>query len=251
MKKISLIVLIIIITQSAFAQTFKVDKTDFLIKSAAWGVLSLSNNYFDRQIISKPTQQELEALSTNNLWSFDKIALVDYSKKLKDYSDYTALGTLGTVIYLTYDDPNLLDNIMVFLEILLAQDAVGKWTKTLTSRYRPFVYNENVSLNTKQQRNSQHSFYSLHSSTVFSAATFGYYYHYQNNGHSIPYAILLYGTATATAALRVASAQHFPSDVMAGAIAGSAISYFICKFYDNDRFNIDLTSNTLKFGVRF
>jgi membrane-associated phospholipid phosphatase len=134
---------------------------------------------------------------------------------------------------------------------MLAQSAICKWTKTFSHRFRPFVYDDAISLTKKVQRNSQHSFYSMHSSTVFSAATCGYFYYYQNYGHNILAGSLLFGSASATAILRVASAQHFPSDVIVGAVVGSSISYLICKYHHNKKLKLSFGFNSVDISYKF
>ncbi|MCF7858643.1 MAG: phosphatase PAP2 family protein [Candidatus Cloacimonetes bacterium] len=253
MKKFKLLFLLIFIPLLLNSYVFEVNKTESFLVISAFLALDLSNNYFDRQIISKPTELELSNLNQNDVPFFDKIAFQPYSNKLKDLSDYTAYLTIGTAIYCLYDNDTstLLDNLIVYAEIMTAQSAIGKWTKTLTKRFRPFVYDPDVDIIKKQQRNSQHSFYSHHSSTVFAAATCSYYRYYQKYGHNYFLASLLFSTASATAILRVASAQHFPSDVVIGALMGSCISFGISKYHNNNKLTIGADFNSIKLEYRF
>jgi len=214
-------------------------------------ILDLSNNYFDEKILPELNENDINSLSKNDVPFFDGIAFRPYSAKLKDWSDYTIYLTIGSTVFLVYDKSYFKDNLIVLGEILLTQSAIGKWTKTLTHRKRPFVYDENISLEKKFARNSQHSFYSMHSSTAFAAATFGYYYYLDNYGKNYFIASLLFGSATATAYLRVASANHFPSDVVVGAIVGSGISYLICKYHHSAKIDWSFGINNIKVSYRF
>lgn len=211
----------------------------------------LLNNYADRKIIEKPSFTKLSKLNADDIPFFDRWALQTYSSKLKDVSDYTAYFTVGLAAFYAYDDFYWLDNLMVFSQIMITQSAVTKWTKTLTNRFRPFVYDDSVSIEKKQERNSQHSFYSMHSSTVFAASTFAYFYYFKLHGKNISTAVILYTPSVATAILRVASANHFVSDVVLGAIVGSGISYLICNSYLSNRFKIEISYNSFGLNYKF
>lgn len=251
MKKLTIIITLLFVAQFILADTFEIDRKEFLLRVTGWTAINLSNNYLDNNLVSKPSVIELAKLDSDEINWLDQIALVDYSFELKEMSNYTAYFNLATASWLSYHNPGFRENLLVFAEILLTQDAIGKWTKTFSGRYRPFVYGDTVTLEKKQQKNSQSSFYSLHTSSTFSAATFGYYLHYQNHGHSWLYGTLLYGSAAATASLRVASAQHFPTDVISGAIIGSTVSYLICKSYQQDKVHVNVSHNSLGIGFNF
>ncbi len=253
MKKIQLFLLILLIPLLLNSYIFEVDKVESLIFFSSALALDLSNNYFDRQLIETPTNFELDTLDKDDVPFFDKLGFQPYSATLKDFSDYVAYLALGSTLFCLYESDKriLMDNLIIFGEIMVAQSAICKWTKTLTHRYRPFVYDEDVSDDKKKQRNSQHSFYSMHSSTVFAAATSGYYYYSINYGHNIFVGSLLFGSAGATAILRVASAQHFPSDVIVGAIVGSGISYIICKYHQNKKLKLSFGYDSVDISYRF
>lgn len=250
MKTIIILFLIFIFLQLS-AQTFEVNKLKSFIFISSALAIDLSNNYFDRQIIEPLSEEEISNLSKDDIPFFDRWIPFSPDAKLKDWSDYSVYLTIGSTLFLVYDEEYFLDNLIVYGEILISQSAVAKWTKTLTRRKRPFVYDDDVSLRKKQTRNSQHSFYSMHSSTAFSTAVFGYYYYLDNYGSSVPVAILLFGSATATAALRVASAQHFPDDVIMGAIIGSGISYFICKYHHGKKIKLSFSPNSILLSYKF
>ncbi len=255
MKKATIVICSLALLSSLWAESksiFLVDTTKSLIYSSTMLGLDVLNNYIDPELINKPSQADIDQLNKDDLLFFDQISFQPMSQSIKDFSDYTVYFTIAATGVMAYDSDYWMDNLLVLSEITVTQSALAKWTKTLSSRYRPFVYDSEISLSKKRQYNSQHSFYSMHSSTAFSMATFGYYYYYHKNGASWPVALLLYVPATATAALRVACANHFVSDVTVGAIIGSAISYYICKQHTNsNNLNITLSSNQLGLIYRF
>jgi len=253
MKKIYLLFFILFIPLLLNSYIFEVDKIESLIFISSALAVDLSNNYFDRKIIEAPTNLELNALDEDDIPFFDRIGLQPYSSTLKDFSDYSAYLAIGSTLYCLYENDKdvLLNNLIVFSEIMIAQSAIAKWTKTLTQRYRPYVYDKVVSCDRKKQRNSQHSFYSMHSSTAFAAATSGYYYYSINNGHNFLMGFLLFGSASATAIFRVAAAQHFPSDVIVGAVVGSSISYIICKYHQDKKLKLSFGYDSVEISYRF
>ena len=253
MKSIHLIFIILLIPLLLNSYIFEVDAKESLIFIVSAVAVDLSNNYFDRQYIETPTDLELEALTSNDVPFFDRLGLQPYSQSLKNYSDYAAYLAAGTALFCIFekDKKILLNNLIIYGEIMITQSLVSKWTKTLTQRYRPFVYGDDVTNSKKKQRNSQHSFFSMHSSSTFASATYGYYYYSKNYGHSVLLGSLLFGAASATASLRVASGQHFPSDVIVGAIVGSGTSYIICKYHENKKFKLSLGYNSVEISFRF
>ena len=250
MKKIILIVSILA-NGLLLSQTFKVNKLRSIIFLSSAAIVDLSNNYFDDKILPDFDQNDINLLSGNDVPFFDRIAFQPESRKLKNWSDYSIYLTIGSTLVLVYDKQDIKDNLLVLGEILLTQSAIVKWTKTITHRKRPFVYDKSISLSKKLENNSRHSFVSMHSSTAFATATFGYFYYLDNYGKNYYIAALLFGSAAATACLRVASANHFPSDVVVGAIVGSGISYLLCKYHHAERLDFSLGLDQIIVSYKF
>ncbi len=162
--KIILILFFIFSSLQLSAQTFEVNKLESVIFISSALAIDLSNNYFDDKLITNLSESEIESLNKNDVPFFDRIGFQPYSKELKDWSDFTVRITIGSALVLAYEKDYFLDNLVVLLEAALAQEAVCKWVKTISRRARPFVYDDEISLQKKQQDNSRRSFYSSHSS---------------------------------------------------------------------------------------
>jgi hypothetical protein len=247
-KNIGLIIFLLLTAGIAFSQTFEIDQTNYFLYMLGISTIELSNNYFDRQLTDKLTPDEIAELDANDIPSFDRWINLDPDPDVKDWSDYAIYFTLGASVVTVYDEDYLWDNLMILTKILMTQSALCKWTKTLILRERPYLYSTENTVNSRQSR---HSFYSSHVSTAFSSAVFAYYYYVDNYGGNIPVASLLFGGATATAVLRSASAQHFPSDVLTGAVMGSAVSYLICRYHHSDRVKYNFGFNSLGIEISF
>ena len=133
MKKSQLIFFLLFIPLILNSYIFEVDKFESLIFITSALTVDLSNNYCDRQLIEAPTNSELEALNKDEVPFFDRIGLQSYSATLKDFSDYSAYLAIGSTLYCLYENDKevLLNNLIVFSEIIIAQIAIAKWTKTL------------------------------------------------------------------------------------------------------------------------
>lgn len=251
MKKYLIISCLLVVSLQLYTQTFQVDKLESVSYISLMTALDLTNNYVDRKINQKLTEQDLASLDKDNVWSFDRIAIGKYSSKHKKWSDYAVYFAIGSSLWLTYDSYDLKNNLLVFGEIMITQSAIAKWTKSMVQRKRPYVYDEEVPDEKKFQRNSKHSFFSMHASTAFSAATFGYFYYSKRFGGNIPVAALLYGSAVATGLLRITSGNHYPSDIIVGAIIGSSVSYLICDYHYGDNVNMKLSSKRISISFKF
>ncbi len=96
--------------------------------------------------------------------------------------------------------------------------------KTIIGRERPVMYT-NSAVQEADHINNQRSMPSGHTSAAFAMATM-YALYTKDRDNKLP--ALLAGTAAATVGvLRIVSAKHFPSDVIVGALLGTASGFAI------------------------
>ena len=113
-------------------------------------------------------------------------------------------------------------------ETLLMTIAITEVVKNTTSRPRPFMRGLPDTDSRYGRRSSYRSFFSAHAAVAF-AATMSYAkMHARSHPNSKP--ALVYGFGIGLAAtggsLRVAAGEHYPTDVIMGALVGSAIGLF-------------------------
>jgi len=105
--------------------------------------------------------------------------------------------------------------------------ASTEWIKVLVRRKRPVLYTTGA-MAAAADRYTQESLPSMHTSLAFAAATsYVIMSQRQHLPHRTRNALLLYAGAVGVAILRVAAAQHFPTDVVAGAALGTGIGWLV------------------------
>lgn len=162
---------------------------------------------------------------------FDRIATQRESNTSRSASDISMYLTMATPLVLealTIDNPAdrpavLFADSVVIAETLAMTLGMTRLLKGSIARPRPGMY-----------RNGEaevDSFPSMHSSLSFASATAGCSLYVSREKPSFGEGALAcspgFLLATATAAMRVDAGRHFPTDVLAGALLGTAIGLLI------------------------
>ena len=195
----------------------------------ALGVLALSleNN------IESLNFNELQNISRKNVNAFDRGATYNWSEEASIVSDYLLNFMLISPVALLASDKVRKDFgtfSVMYLENLFLSFAAVHTTKILVKRNRPYLYNNNVPLKYKTDSSSRLSFFSGHTTHAFSSAVFlsTVYSDYNPDSKWSPY---IWGisllSASITGYLRYTSGDHFPTDIIVGAIVGSTIGYLV------------------------
>jgi membrane-associated phospholipid phosphatase len=114
--------------------------------------------------------------------------------------------------------------------------AVPMFPKRLITRYRPYVYNPDVSYEDKVAKDPGQSFFANQTTSVFSSAVFvaTVFSDFHPDSRLKPYVwagSLLAGGAISY--VRYETGIHYTSDILVGALVGSAIGYGIPKLHRN------------------
>jgi len=198
--------------------------------------------YSLEQKINPLSVQEIEALSRNNINAFDRSATYHWSKNLMTGSD------AGVVLMMLSPLSLFLDNNVrkdfqtisaMYFETMLFAVFLPSIAKRATERVRPFIYNEQTPLQDKLDVEARKSFFSGHTTVAFASAVFlstvydGYFPDSKYKNYVWAGSLL---TASIMGYLRYASGAHFPTDILAGAVAGSAVGCLIPYLHKtNDR----------------
>jgi len=127
------------------------------------------------------------------------------------------------------------DNFVRFAQATSWTAASTEWLKVLARRKRPVLYTSDAAA-AAADRDNQKSLPSGHTSLAFCAATaYLVISRREHLPHRTRNALLLYAGALAVGALRVAAAQHFPSDVAAGAALGVSLGWLVPTIHPTTR----------------
>jgi hypothetical protein len=156
-------------------------------------------------------------------------------------SDYT-LSAAVAVPLLVHSaavpaDLRLLEELLIFGEVIAVNNSIVEVVKAATFRARPLLYSADVSRGELSDPDNYHSFYSGYAGTSFAAATavtmISAY-----RGYAPARTMVIGSTAFAlagiTAALRVVSGRPFLTDVITGASMGTATSYLVVMRHEKE-----------------
>jgi membrane-associated phospholipid phosphatase len=121
-------------------------------------------------------------------------------------------------------------DVLVLTEVLSLNFLVNNTMKYAVRRPRPLVYNPDVELEARTATDAGLSFYSGHTSTSFAMATaYSFLFMKRHPGSRlvVPVWVISCSMAAVTGYLRIQAGQHFITDVLAGAVAGTAIGLLV------------------------
>jgi membrane-associated phospholipid phosphatase len=231
------VMLLLLHTMHMTAQTYELKKgVDISMGS---GVIVLGTGaYLAGKSDKKFTEEQIRGLSTESVLSFDRSATGRWSPALARVSDAGLLLCVMSPAALMFSSgvAGEVSTIGIMgTENLLGTMVVTAFVKNTVRRTRPYVYNPDVDMSFKMQKDAKRSFFSGHTSLAFCSAVFTSTvfskYHPQSDLKPWVWASSL-TLASATGFLRYASGKHFPSDILAGAIVGSAIGYAIPRLHE-------------------
>ncbi len=143
------------------------------------------------------------------------------------YATLGALFGLAACEPLVRDDEPLVDYVL-YAQSLSLTLAATQLTKVITRRPRPYTYEPGRPDPTTTEDTV--SFFSGHTSLAFALAGTATYLTLARKGSTAPAWIFsggALGLAVTTGALRVVAHQHFPSDVLVGALVGGGIGVLV------------------------
>jgi membrane-associated phospholipid phosphatase len=165
----------------------------------------------------------------------DALAHARFSPRAAKISDaalaMTVVAPISALVGGTIDDADG-DRLVIYGEALAINAALFQGAKRLVQRPRPYLYSALPGVEryaASQGTDAYRSFYSAHAATAFCAATAGAYLAATTESPRVRRAAWGSGIAAATAVanLRVRAGKHFYSDVVIGALIGTAIGYVV------------------------
>ena len=183
------------------------------------------------------TVSEIDRLSRESINGFDRGAAYRYSESISTASD-VLVGVVAAAPLMLLVDSNVRDDwatcTLMYAETMALALILPAYGKGTVNRIRPFVYNPDAPMEAKTAGDARKSFFSRHACAAFASAVFlsTVYGEYHPGSSRTPY---VWGAslcaATAVGYMRYEAGEHFPTDIIAGAVAGSAAGYLIPRVH--------------------
>jgi len=182
-------------------------------------------------VISVPLFSASYPLDKNTVNPFDRLTMQPYSKSLSVASDIAAFSMAATAAtMLALPSSEYFKIGVIYAETVGLTFGINEILKWAVPRERPYLYFEGYPEEDLKNGDYNESFCSRHTSVAFSIAAANSYIfskYYPDSEWKIPVIAVSYSLATLTGVLRVASGEHFASDVLVGALLGTAIGYAV------------------------
>lgn len=168
----------------------------------------------------------------------DRFAAGRFDPGWRTTSDVTIAATYGLAVGTLVLDGGLegASDLVVVAESVLLSNAVGALVNLGARRPRPLAYGTTASDDERLRGNTSLSFFSGHTAGAFAAALSTYATLRRRHPDSaLPYVALAVGVTAASfiGTTRVLAGDHFPTDVVAGALVGSALGLLVPALHDS------------------
>jgi membrane-associated phospholipid phosphatase len=229
------------------------------VSAIGLGIIGLTVN----DDIDPFTVDEINALNRNDVNEFDRSATYNWAPEAGNASDILAAALILSPALLALSEEvrnDFTPVLTMYFQTLILAEALPLTLKGITQRTRPFAYNEDAPLGEKQTPNAKRSFFSGHTSVAFAMAVFlsTVYSDYHPNSHwrHFVWGVSLIAAST-VGYLRYAAGKHFPTDIITGAVVGSALGYFIPFIHRTNESDLDISfgingnGSTINFLYKF
>ncbi len=206
------------------------------------------------------TSNEIDRLEKNAINPIDRYAVSMSSENAGQWSDILGSACLlSPLLTLTHPEAqkNNLQFALMYAETITLTGALVYLTKCTVKRPRPFVFNPSAPQELKLNKSARMSFFSGHTSLSFASAVF-FSTTYTDYSSDNQWNAVVWGSALTTASLvgylRIRAGKHYVTDVIAGALVGSAIGYAVPIIHHQSepkKSPSDLTLPIFRISVQF
>ena len=186
--------------------------------------------------------------------AFDRWAAHSYSATLDNLGTAGVVATLAVPLVSVYASNDFLTSGVMFAETMLLASGTYSALKTIVKRNRPYMYFDGGSDEDMEDGDYENSWPSGHTTNAFAAAVFAGVTFSAYNPDS-PWKIAVWGAglglASATGVLRVMSGNHFPTDVISGAVIGSLTGFLVPYLHTKKSFGgVEISALPAGFAAR-
>ncbi|TAF34424.1 MAG: phosphatase PAP2 family protein [Cytophagales bacterium] len=183
------------------------------------------------------SEAEILALNPRHINALDRIAARQWHRGVAKVSDVYAVGLLCSPLVL-YALPNVraqgLDPALLMFQTYALNYGLNSLVKPLVHRTRPFVYNPDVPMSYKTQRDARLSFFSAHTSGSASACFLMAKIYHDTHPESSTRPYVWAGAAilpAVTGLMRIKAGKHFPTDVFVGYLMGALVGIVVPEIH--------------------
>lgn len=187
--------------------------------------------------------------------SLDRLFMNSYSKPLDMTADvFAGIAFASPLLFIATDTQSSPTLIALYIETLLLAKGTTDSLKTFAQRTRPCMYFNNYPQEFIDDGDWNKSWPSGHTTYTFATAAFLTYTYSKMHPDSYTKYIVAassYAVALSTGILRIASGNHFLTDVLTGAVIGTAWGFFIPWLHTVEGKNNPLTITPTGFNLTF
>jgi membrane-associated phospholipid phosphatase len=182
-------------------------------------------------------QTQLAALNKNNVPKFDRFVAGNYSKTAQTVGDFIVYPTLLIAPGLLALDADVRSHygqvLGLYLQTLLAQNAIFTMTVGNVTRYRPFLYGPEGG-GDRNSHISTNSFYAGHTANTATATFFAAKVYHDFNPGSAAEPLVWTAAAVVPAVMaytRIEAGKHFLSDNIVGYAVGATVGIVVPQLH--------------------
>ena len=234
----------------SFSTLFSKSSSNDYIKSCLGLSTFVYNQFFFSPQLTKAHTNKIENVNLFDTkarkslkWNSVKLVRASSMSDLLLYG--LIVGSIPVIPFFSND--NYYENLIIRVNILSLNGIITNLVKITSSRERP-KYRFNLG---KEKSNETYkSFFSGHTSTAFSIGiSNAIILSRQYPKHSSKIWLTSIITAATTGYFRIASDEHYATDVIAGSIVGGLVGFLSHRSKKNKKFNLSHSFNTIHFSL--
>lgn len=214
-----------------YVQPFSLDPVGDGVQLGLGLTLSGSALICDKLVHIKKNDFNPAALNKADVPSFEQIFMRPYSKPLHIVGTGTmALAIATPAIFAIMPSSEWFTIGTMYVETMLIANGIKEWAKLLVYRTRPYMYFDGYPQDKVADGDWNCSFPSGHTTLAFAAAAFTtmvYASCYPDSNWKYAVAGVSFALAAVTGGFRMASGNHFLTDVLIGAVIGTTCGFLV------------------------
>lgn len=221
-----------------YIHPFKLSPVNDSIQLSTSFALAGSGLLCDKVFKIKDSEFNPDELDRSEVAIMDQIFMQSYNKAI-DYvgTGFTAAALLTPLVFAAVPNNEWLTLGVMYGEALMYAYGFKQWGKLIVNRARPYMYFNDYPESKVEDGDWNCSMPSGHTTYAFTGAAFASYVFCQYFPDSYwRYGVVgvSFGLAVTTAALRMASGNHYFSDVMVGAVIGTTCGFVVPFLHSTD-----------------